>query len=70
MTFRYCCEKPLQILSEADLEEIHQASLQVLDEVGIVFADEGTCRFLRDHGCTVDAKNRVKFPPGLVEGAL
>jgi trimethylamine--corrinoid protein Co-methyltransferase len=71
MSFRYRCERPLQILSDAQIREIHRATLRVLADVGVRFADATTLEFLADHGCEVDRERQVvRFPPDLVEACL
>ncbi|MGD8244260.1 MAG: trimethylamine methyltransferase family protein [Anaerolineae bacterium] len=71
MAFRYRCARPLKILSDAQIREIHQATLRVLQEVGVRFADSRTLAFLADHGCQVDPLGQiVRFPAGLVEHCL
>jgi trimethylamine--corrinoid protein Co-methyltransferase len=71
MTFRYRCERPLKVVPEAEIQAIHAATLQVLEKIGVKFADEQTLRFLHDHGCYVDFDHQiVRFPPALVEESL
>jgi len=63
--------KPLEILTEEQLWEIHRATLDVLWETGIRLEHEKALRILAKNGCKVDFENsRVHFPPGLVEEAL
>ena len=59
----------LKFLSEAEIESIHQATLRILDEVGLVLKHQVTQELLLAAGARVDGK-RVKFPPELVEKAL
>ena len=56
----------VEYFSQAELEQIHQSSLQVLETVGIDFLHEPTVRLLAKAGCRVDGK-RVFFPANLVE---
>jgi trimethylamine--corrinoid protein Co-methyltransferase len=71
MPFRAHCERPLKIVSGEDVAQIHQASLRILETIGVKFLDDETVRFLADQGCSVDlGKQIVHFPPELVEASL
>ncbi len=71
MTFCYQCKNPLQAVPEATIREIHQATLQILNEVGVKFLDDETLITLAGHGCQVDFERQiVRFPPELVEDNL
>jgi trimethylamine--corrinoid protein Co-methyltransferase len=71
MAFRYRCEQPHKLLSDTQVRDIHMATLQVLEDPGVRFADTKSLRFLEDHGCAVDhARQLVSFPPSLVEDCL
>ena len=63
--------RPLEILSEEQLELIHKNTLDVLETTGVRFESEKALKLFKDNGCMVDMENRlVKFPPGIVEEAL
>ncbi len=63
--------KPLEMISEAQLDEIHHATLEVMETTGLVFKSENALRVLKDGGCKVDeASGRVRFPPAVVEEAI
>jgi len=63
--------KPLEILTEEELEAIHRGTLDVLWETGIRFEHKRALKILEKEGCKVDYENsRVRFPPGLVEESL
>lgn len=71
MAFRSRCTNPYKLVSDAEIEGIHQASLDVLAEIGVKFQDNAALTLLADHGCTVDHDTHiVKFPPDVVEKAL
>lgn len=55
-----------ELLSEEGIERLHEASMQVLAEIGIDFYDEETLDILRQHGATVNGDS-VTFEPGLIE---
>ena len=63
--------KPLEILSEVEVEAIHKGTLDVLWGTGLRFEHEGALKLFQKEGCKVDHGNRrVRFPPGLVEECL
>ena len=54
-----------------ELDEIHLATLEVLEKTGLRFDDEEALEVLDGGGAIVDQKTRiVKFPPYLVEDAI
>ena len=62
---------PLQILSEAQVREIQQAVLRVLESTGVQFESDNALEILSRGGCRVDrAGKRARFPAGLVEEVL
>jgi trimethylamine---corrinoid protein Co-methyltransferase len=56
----------VKVLSEADIQSIHQATLQVLKEVGVVFDHPRALEMLERAGAKVDGQV-VQFPPEMVE---
>jgi len=62
----------LQLLSKKDILQIHQASLQILEETGLLMPlDDNRLRDLEDLGLQIDRpKNRVRFPADVVENAI
>ncbi len=56
---------PLKFLSDEDIQAMHEATLQVLNEVGVIWTHKPTLDILTDAGCTIK-ENRVRFPPDLV----
>ncbi|ANK80639.1 MAG: methyltransferase [Rhizobiales bacterium NRL2] len=62
---------PTEMLSADELESIHNASLQVLSEIGVDFLHEEAKELLRRAGAEVEAgSDRVRFDPGLVEETI
>jgi len=57
-------------LSDAQLRQIHQASLEILERVGVSVADAEAIARLKKGGARVSDGNIVKFPPHLVEWAI
>ena len=64
MTLEY-----LHFLTQSEVEAIHQASLEILDRVGVILSQPSALRFIQDAGGRV-AANRVFIPHELVEWAL
>jgi len=61
----------LEILDEDEIRRIHEASLEVLSEVGIVYYSRRALDVLEEHGAQVDRETAsAKLPPALVEEAL
>ncbi len=59
----------LVLLSDLDIENIHQASLRVLAETGILIDDPQGRALLFDHGAR-QSNDRLILPPELVENCL
>jgi trimethylamine--corrinoid protein Co-methyltransferase len=63
--------RPLQILDPAEVERIHQSSLDVLAETGVMFHSQPALDVLEAHGATVDRETTVaRIPATAVEEAL
>ena len=62
---------PLNLVSEDELDSIHQAALTVLKEIGVDFLHDEARAILRDAGADVDAASRrVRFDPAFVEAQI
>ena len=62
---------PLAVLSEEQIEAIHDASLRILEEIGLQFLDDEALGILRRHGAAIDADTRmVRIDRGLVLEAV
>lgn len=59
-----------RILSDKQIEEIHLATLQILERTGVAFECQEAIELLGDAGADVSDPNRVKIPSYLVEQAL
>lgn len=57
-------------LSDAKLERIHAASLEVLEKTGVRLYESRAVEILRSRGATLEDGNLVKIPASLVEWAL
>ena len=56
----------LEVISGDDFEMIHQATLRLLEDTGIVFHHDEVLKIFKDHGAAVDG-NLVRLPQKLVE---
>ena len=57
--------EPLKFLSDEDIKAMHEATLQVMSEIGIIWTHKPSLDILTEAGCTIK-ENRVYFPPDLV----
>ncbi len=65
------CKEPIRLLSQGETEAIHEKSLEILAETGVVFQWEPALKVLEGAGCQVDHGSRlVKFPADVVRHAL
>ncbi len=56
------------LLSQEQVERTHQASLEILESVGLLVRNETARQIFQQHGCLVDdASQTVKFPVKVVE---
>jgi trimethylamine---corrinoid protein Co-methyltransferase len=61
----------LQLLSKEEQDRIHAASLELLEQVGMVVMDPEALELLAGAGAKVDfSARRVRFPASLVQSAL
>lgn len=64
-TIRYGI-KPIELASADQIERIHQASLWILKEVGVVFRDEPALTHWKEAGADVRGE-RVHLTPDLID---
>ena len=63
--------KPIEVLREEQIEQIHTASLDVLENLGLEFLDGEALDILERAGADVDhASKRVRFDRGLITDAI
>ena len=63
--------KPMELVSEDQLETIHHASLRILQEVGLQVERDAALRLLKDLRADVDwTRNRVRFDPNLIDNVF
>lgn len=58
------------IITDSDCEQIHQASLEILDETGVKFDSSKARRVLVESGCRESDDNCIHFPSQLVEEGI
>ncbi len=57
-----------KFFSMREIEQIHEASLKILVEVGVLVRNEKARRIFSRHGCKIDSDTKiVKFPSGIIE---
>lgn len=61
--------EPLKVISDSEIKAIHDATIRVLNEVGIVLDHPGVRMGLGDNGARI-VKDRVYLPPELVEKSI
>ena len=62
---------PVTIISEDEIEFIHQSSLEILRDIGLKIDDERALRLLKNVGAEVDdTTQQVKFDTNLIEEML
>ena len=60
-----------QLLSDEEKKAIHETTLRVLEEIGIMVNHDEAREFLRKSGCIIDEPSKtVRFPRGIVEEAI
>jgi trimethylamine---corrinoid protein Co-methyltransferase len=61
--------EPLKFLSNEDVQAMHEATLKIMQEVGVIWTHKPSLDILLDAGCTMNG-NRVCFPPELVMDSI
>lgn len=64
------CRPQYRLLSDKHIQVLHQASLEILDTVGVRVLHDEACKMLADAGCRTDSGHRVRIPAALVEAAI
>jgi trimethylamine--corrinoid protein Co-methyltransferase len=68
--FRSQCVPTYRVLTEDQIKEIHLASLEILETVGVRVLDDEGIQLLSDAGCRVKVDNVVQIPNWLVEESI
>lgn len=57
-----------QLLTPDQVQQVHDASLQILEDVGLLVRNDKAKEIFKKHGCHLDAETEVaKFPSAMVE---
>jgi trimethylamine--corrinoid protein Co-methyltransferase len=59
----------LEVLSNAQIEQLHTATIWLLENVGVAVEHDGVCSKMVEAGCNLSG-NRLKIPERLVEATL
>ncbi len=59
-----------RMFTDAQLDEIHHASLEILRRTGVRVYESESLELLKSAGCFVSDENLVKFPAAVIENAL
>ena len=71
MPIEYMRSGQYKVLSDKNLDDIHNATLEILDEVGVRVEHKPALELMRDHGCRVDFDKRiVQIPEHVLKKAL
>lgn len=63
--------EPFELLSAEQVDRIHDGTLEILQETGIVFQNDKALQILRNAGCSIDRdKKLAKIPVSLVEESI
>lgn len=68
--FKSQCIPEYRILTPAQIERIHSATLELLETVGVKVMDPEAIEMLADAGCRIKADNLVQIPNWLVEECI
>jgi trimethylamine--corrinoid protein Co-methyltransferase len=56
------------LLTPQQVERTHGASLEILENVGLLVRNEKARAIFKKHGCRVDVESQIiKFPPAVIE---
>ena len=61
------CKPRYKLLTEDQIKQIHLASLEILETIGVQVSHVEGIKLLERNGCTVEENNIVLIPNGLVE---
>ena len=68
--FKSQCIPEYRLLNHAQIEELHRATLEVLETVGVKVHHEQALELLRTAGCRVKDDQTVMIPNWLVEASI
>ena len=58
--------KILEVFTNDEIEEIHNASIHILEKIGIKVEDPNLRKFMEKHGAILTDSTYVRFPEELV----
>jgi len=64
------CRPRYRLLTQPQIRTLHQATLELLDTVGVRVLHDEARGMLADAGCRLDSDQRVRIPAALVETAI
>jgi trimethylamine--corrinoid protein Co-methyltransferase len=68
--FKTQCVPNYRLLTQEQIDEIHRATLEILENIGVRLLHEEAVEMLRDAGCQVVEDNVVRIPNWLVEECI
>ena len=69
--FTFATQPTLRVLTNSEIETIHEKALYILAHTGVKFDSEDALQILRNHGADVDFHKQIaKIPPQMVTDAL
>jgi len=68
--FKSQCVPDYRLLTQAQIEEIHRATLELLDNTGVKVLNAAARSLLKDAGCQIGTEHIVKIPGWLVEESI
>ena len=61
----------VSVFTESELDDIHLATLEILERTGVFVEDDEALDIFKDGGCRIDRETRmVRIPPHVVEDAI
>jgi trimethylamine--corrinoid protein Co-methyltransferase len=61
----------VSVFTESELDDVHLATLEILERTGVFVEDDEALDIFKDGGCRIDRETRVvKMPPHVVEDAI
>jgi len=61
----------VNVFTESELDDIHLATLEILERTGVFVEDDEALDIFKDGGCRIDRETRVvRIPPHVVEDAI
>jgi len=64
------CKPSYRLISDDQIQRIHKATLEILENVGVKISNDEGLELFRDYGCKIENENIVKIPSSLVEESI